>query len=109
MWTKKLKIDGMTCPNCAEDIEKNLNAYEGVEIQVSYSESIANLTVKSNLSLKYLIKKIEDQGYKVFEFNRQTGHQLHVAIIGSGSAAFLPVLALQHIVGGISPSSLMNC
>jgi len=97
MWTKKLKIDGMTCPNCVEEIEKNLNAYEGVEIQVSYSESIANLTVKSNLSLKYLIKKIKDQGYKVFEFNRQTGQQLHVAIIGSGSAAFACALrAVEH-------------
>jgi mercuric reductase len=101
MWTKELKIDGMTCPSCAGGIEKKLNALKGVDIKVSYSEGIGNLTVKGKTSLKYLINQIEGKGYNVMEFNRelvvtdnkreataQNGQQLHVAIIGSGSGAF---------------------
>ena len=46
MWTKQLKIEGMTCPGCADGIEKKLNALKGVEIKVSHPESMGVLTVK---------------------------------------------------------------
>jgi mercuric reductase len=101
MWTKNLKIDGMTCPSCAEGIEKKLNVLEGVEINVSYPEGIGVLKVKGKTSLKSLIKQIEDRGYHVTELEQQkavaddnipgaanNGQPLHVAIIGTGSGAF---------------------
>ncbi|PTN07647.1 mercury(II) reductase [Nitrosomonas aestuarii] len=101
MWTAKLKIDGMTCPSCTDDIEKKLNALEGVEINVSYPTGIGVLSVKGNASLKSLIKQIEDKGYQVIEldqkktveYNKSPGftknsQSLHVAIIGTGSGAF---------------------
>jgi mercuric reductase len=101
MWTKQLKIDGMTCPSCAAGIEKKLNALKGVEIKVSHPEGVGVLTVKGKTSLKSLIKQIEDKGYQVSELDKQptvaendtpaaanNDQQLHVAIIGTGSGAF---------------------
>jgi len=101
MWTKKLKIDGMTCPSCADGIEKQLNILEGVKIRVSHPDGIGILTVKGKTSLKSLIKKIEAKGYQVSDLDKKTSaadsetpaaanndRQLHVAIIGTGSGAF---------------------
>ncbi len=101
MWSKKLKIDGMTCPSCADGIEKRLNALDGVKIKVSHPEGIGILTVKGKTSLKSLLKKIREKGYQVTELANDTataddatpaaannGRPLHVAIIGTGSGAF---------------------
>ena len=101
MWTKHLKIDGMTCPSCASGIEKTLNNHKGVEIKVSHPEGLGLLKVKGKTSLKSLIDQIEAKGYQVTELDQQTGttdkqpttaanHEqpLHVAIIGTGSGAF---------------------
>lgn len=67
MWTTKLKIDGMTCPSCADAIEKKLNALEGVEIKVSFPEGSAILTVTSETPLESLIEQIVQKGYQVKE------------------------------------------
>jgi len=101
MWATKLKIDGMTCPSCADDIEKKLNALAGIEIKVSHPTGIGVISVKGNTSLKSLIKQIEDKGYQVRELDQKktlenykspsaanNGQPLHVAIIGTGSGAF---------------------
>jgi mercuric reductase len=111
MWTKQLKIDGMTCPSCVGGIENKLNALEGVEIKVSYPEGIGLLSVKGDVSLKSLIGKIEDKGYQVTEMDMDqastdnstlsaanNGQQLHVAIIGTGSGAF--ACALRAVENG---------
>ncbi len=102
MWTKALKIEGMTCPSCAAGIEKTLNQLKGVQIKVSYPEAKGDLKVRGNTTLDSLIETIEGKGYKVDPLNDDEpvitgaasaqksngGDQLHVAIIGSGSAAF---------------------
>lgn len=100
MWTKKLKIDGMTCPSCADGIEKKLNALEGVAIKVSYPEGSAMLTVTGDTRLESLLEQIVQKGYQVKEIDDKTadadkqtapanhGKPLHIAIIGSGSGAF---------------------
>jgi len=101
MWTKQLKIGGMTCSSCADGIEKKLNALEDVEIKVSYPEGIGTLSVNGETSLKLLIEKIEDKVYQVTELDKEqadannttptaadNGQQLRVAIIGTGSGAF---------------------
>lgn len=69
MWTKKLKIDGMTCPSCADAIEKELNALESVEIKVSYSEGSAMLTVTGETRLESLLEHIAQKGYQVKEID----------------------------------------
>ncbi len=111
MWTKQLKIDGMTCPSCVEGIEKKLNTQKGVEIKVSYPENIGHLTVTGKANLKSLIKQIEAKGYQVSELDKpqessnssatpaaNNGKQLHVAIIGTGSGAF--ACALKSVENG---------
>ena len=72
MWTKKLKIDGMTCPSCADGIEKKLNALDGVEIKVSYPEGSAMLTVTGETSLESLLEQIAQKGYQVKEIGDKT-------------------------------------
>jgi len=72
MWTTKLKIDGMTCPSCADGIEKKLNALEGVEIRVSYPEGSAMLTVTGETPLESLIEHIAQKGYQVKEIDDKT-------------------------------------
>ena len=67
MWATKLKIDGMTCPSCADGIEKKLNALEGVEIKVSYPEGSAMLTVMGDARLESLLEQIAQKGYQVKE------------------------------------------
>jgi mercuric reductase len=101
MWTKAIKIEGMTCPSCAAGIEKTLNRIQGVEIKVSYPDARGDLKVSGKVSLESLIEQIEGKGYKVDPLNdhepaitdsapikKGGGDPLHVAIIGSGSAAF---------------------
>lgn len=125
VWTKKLKIDGMTCPSCADGIEKQLNVLEGVKIRVSHPEGIGILTVKGKTSLKSLIKKIKEKGYQVTELDNDTavagdstpaaannGRHLQIAIIGTGSGAFacaikavengarVTLIERQPIIGG---------
>ncbi|WP_020563101.1 mercury(II) reductase [Methylosarcina fibrata] len=112
MWIKQLKIAGMTCPSCAQGIESKLNAIQGVEIKVSYPEGIGTLKVKGKSSPESLIKQIEAKGYQVTELDNEQkqsdadhktsaanpGEPLHVAIIGSGSAAF--ACALKAVENG---------
>ncbi len=72
MWTTKLKIDGMTCPSCADGIEKKLNALEGVEIKVSYPEGSAMLTVTGETRLESLLEQITRLGFRVKEIDDKT-------------------------------------
>lgn len=101
MRIQTLRIEGMTCPGCAAGIEKALNGLEGVEITVSYPDARGDLRVSGNHSFDSLIGIIEGKGYKVIPLHdreppvaapaplkKDTRLGLHVAIIGSGSAAF---------------------
>jgi mercuric reductase len=100
MWTKTLKIEGMTCPSCAAGIEKTLNQMKGVQIKVSFADSLGELKVRGKNSLTSLIDAIEGKGYKVSTMDDEKpvagpsaakekgSDQLHIVIIGSGSAAF---------------------
>lgn len=111
MWTKQLKIEGMTCPSCAQGIEDKLNALKGVKIKVSYPEGIGRLDVSGKASIESLIGKIKDKDYQVTEIGEEhtatdkpissaanNGQQLHVAIIGTGSGAF--ACALKAVENG---------
>lgn len=112
--TKTLKITGMTCPSCAESIEKDLNAEEGVSIKVDYPSQTARLEFDDEKhQLDELIDKIHQYGYQVgitSEGDAQNSeaaccsqtkgenHTQHIAIIGTGSAAF--ACALKAVENG---------
>lgn len=92
MWNKTLKIEGMTCPSCAAGIEKTLNRIEGVNIKVSYGDGLGRLWVRNETPLESLLNTIEQKGYQVSVLDEglpgKGDKSLHIAIIGSGSAAF---------------------
>jgi|GEM_PF-764543 len=65
MWTKYLNIEGMSSPDDASCLEKALERFEGVELNVFYKERLCVLEVSSDVSLETLKGCIEDKGYKV--------------------------------------------
>ena len=100
MWTRKLKIEGMTCAGCASGIEKKINAIDGVEIKVSYPEGIGLLFVNGDMTIEALMGIIKEKGYQVTDLEVDSNvksdtvsiskedRQIQIAIIGTGSAAF---------------------
>ena len=95
MSTTTLLITGMTCDSCARSIEQALNALPGVRARVSHDDQIAHIEANSDVNANHLIEAVTAKGYGASlagsgttapKKNRGVG--LHVAIIGSGSAAF---------------------
>lgn len=95
-----LSITGMTCASCANHIHDALVALEGVDnARVFYQQASAVVETNAEIKAQRLIKAIEALGYSASVVTPDccddTGaakaanpQELHVAIIGSGSAAF---------------------
>jgi mercuric reductase len=111
-----LQVSGMTCDHCARTIEDALKGVAGVRsVEVSYDRGTARIEAADSLSDSALISAIEKIGYGVVAFGagareakvsapdrsgpalravkdffapRKAGGAPHIAIIGSGSAAF---------------------
>lgn len=62
-----LKIEGMTCTNCEQRIERMLRKTQGIiDAKVSYTSETVEYTYDTNrLSQSDVIKRIEDMDYKV--------------------------------------------
>ena len=95
MTTTSLRITGMTCDHCAQTVEKALNALPGVRANVSYTDALARVEAGSEIKTESLIQAVAAKGYGASLANGTTFASkegpdtgLHVAIIGSGSAAF---------------------
>ncbi len=105
MGTITLRITGMTCDHCAQTVEKALNAIAGVEAQVSYEDSLARVKAGADVGASRLIQAVAAKGYGASVVDgagagskpgKDTG--LHVAVVGSGSAAF--ACAIRAAEGG---------
>jgi mercuric reductase len=90
-----LRITGMTCDHCARSVEQVLNALPGVSARVSYDEALARIEAGAEISAKRLIETVTATGYGASladgitaEQKKGQGTGPHVAIVGSGSAAF---------------------
>ena len=91
-----LRISGMTCEHCATTIERALNALPGIKAAVSYSEGIARVENTAGVPTQQLLDTVRAKGYDARQNDAKgpgpaTGEStgaLHIAIIGSGSAAF---------------------
>ena len=95
MSTTTLRITGMTCDHCARSVEQALNALPGVKARVSYASALANIEAGADMKPEWLIAAVTAKGYGASLFGDASsaaktgrGAGLHVAIIGSGSAAF---------------------
>ena len=95
MTTTTLRITGMTCDHCARTVEGALNELAGVAARVSYWEGLAWVESKAEIGAESLVGAVKTKGYgaslldgKGADPRRGGGRGLHIAIIGSGSAAF---------------------
>jgi len=90
-----LHVTGMTCDHCARSVEQALNALPGVRARVSYADALAHIDAGTGVNAESLIRAVTAKGYGASLADGTTsapktgqGTGLHVAIIGSGSAAF---------------------
>ena len=86
-------ITGMTCEHCAQTVHRALEKLPGVEARVSYPEGKAYVEKMGSSRVPEIVGAISAAGYGAREVGRGAsrgsgGAGLHVAIIGSGSAAF---------------------
>jgi len=91
----RLKISGMTCEHCAQRVQQAINALAGTTASVSYHDGIAKVETRGRTESTQLIKAIRAIGYEACVINAEAvtpadddGKGLHIAIIGTGSAAF---------------------
>ncbi len=83
----QLSIQGMTCDGCAAHVKQALEAVSGVTaVSVSYPDASASLVFDDSLRTEDLIAAVAKAGYSASLIS--SADALHVAIIGSGSAAF---------------------
>lgn len=95
MTTTSIPITGMTCDHCAATIEAALKALPDVKVRVSYPDATAYVESSGQTTLLEIVKTIRSVGYDAIAPHhtatlsvKTDGGGLHVAIIGSGSAAF---------------------
>ena len=103
-----LSISGMTCASCTHHVQEALLAVAGVSsAMVSYDEANAVIETNTDIHEKTLLDAVATLGYKakvvaLGNNSRLTKdedtEELHVAIIGSGSAAF--ACAIKAAEGG---------
>ncbi len=91
-----LEVGGMTCENCARHVEQALKAMPGVRAaEVSYKEGTAKVSTGDGASSNALISAIAGIGYSAKDLvgeRKGGGDKLHIAVIGSGGAAFAGAL-----------------
>ena len=92
-----LQVTGMTCDHCARTVEGALSSIPGVKASVSYEQGIAQVESPQGLDVGKLFDAVRAKGYGASLLDERGGtparsqrgsEGLHIAIIGSGSAAF---------------------
>lgn len=100
----RLDITGMTCEHCALTIDKALKQLPGVKARVSYPERAAYIEALGATSVPVVLAAIQGAGYGARTDTPATsetktegaGKNLHVAIVGSGSAAFAAAIRVTE-------------
>lgn len=67
-----LRIEGMTCENCARRAENALNSLDGIWANVDIGSHKAKVRSKNPIDNRLLIKSITDAGYAVTDITRIT-------------------------------------
>lgn len=87
-----LRVTGMTCVHCAQRVEEALNRLPGVAASVSFQDRTVEVRGDGPGGLDALRAAVAQGGYGLeridAELSDERGPGLHVAIIGSGGAAF---------------------
>ncbi len=93
MTTLHLRISGMTCDFCAAKIRKTLESLPGIKAQISFDDGRAIIESTDPINEQQIVNLVQEAGYGVRIIDRhgaprKRDDKLHIAIIGSGSAAF---------------------
>ncbi len=88
-----ISITGMTCDHCAQSVQNALNGLKGVKASVSLENKLATIEAESGVNNAQLLKEIKRLGYNAVlqSISGQvtaSDNGLHIAIVGTGSAAF---------------------
>ena len=62
-YSAEMKIDGMTCRNCARRVENSLNSEEGIWARVDLNSSTARILSKNEIDKRRLKSIIAAAGY----------------------------------------------
>ena len=107
----KLYIEGMTCINCQNKIEKELRKRSGIEkISVSYENGTVDICYDENeISLDKMITIIDDLGYQA-SLERASGKKVIWITIRELLVIIALFLLLQYfeILNYLTPSSLAD-
>lgn len=108
--TEQIHIEGMTCVNCQNKIEKTLNAKAGIhDVKVSYNAGIAKVTYDSRkISMKDIYAVIEKLDYTVIENKAAAVNISH--IIFYLAVILVLYMLLEHfgILNLLVPSALAD-
>ena len=67
MPTTTLKIEGMTCNNCAHHVQQALSTVPGVgKADVSLAQKQAVVESEGPLDLSAAVKAVEEEGYRAY-------------------------------------------
>jgi len=95
MKIRSILVSGMTCSHCANSVQAALNTLPGVKATVSFDTGVALVEIQGAVADPQLLKAIESRGYSARFLDtsgtgvrENTGDGLHIAIVGTGSAAF---------------------
>ncbi|QOV20412.1 heavy-metal-associated domain-containing protein [Blautia liquoris] len=64
---KVLKVDGMTCENCANRVENSLNQLGNVYARVDLSSESADVYMKQDIDESRLRETVNNAGYRVYQ------------------------------------------
>ncbi|MDR1136971.1 MAG: sulfite exporter TauE/SafE family protein [Synergistaceae bacterium] len=71
-WTETVHIEGMTCVNCQNRIEKKLRESEGVlSAKVDYGEGTAEVVFDDTTDLSAIVSVIENLDYKAYPSDKK--------------------------------------
>ncbi|MDA8249745.1 MAG: FAD-dependent oxidoreductase, partial [Rhodospirillales bacterium] len=96
MTSVTMRVTGMTCEHCARTVENTLNGLSGIRAAVAYDRGTARIDSADDLDLAALGAALAPHGYGLDPLPDDSargaaparGSGLHIAIIGSGGAAF---------------------
>jgi len=93
----RFRIDGMTCEGCALNLRAALEEFGGVHSNVSFADGVAQVSAPDSVTSEELLSVIHREGYDGHSLaagpedrdaQGKGGGALHVAVVGSGGAAF---------------------
>lgn len=66
-YRKVMKLEGLHCENCKNNVEKAINSIEGAAAKVNLKEQTAEVVLEREISDEQLKERVENAGFRVIE------------------------------------------